>query len=400
MSKNIIICCDGTQNQFAGDSTNVLRLYRMLNHADQHTYYDPGVGTRVDPTAMTQTRRWLWKKLDAAIGHSLRDHFCSAYTYLARVYSKGDRVFLFGFSRGAYTVRALAGALHQFGLIAPENLQLAPYLWATYANDDDALTRDVRFAAAARFRKVFSSDEFREVDFVGVWDTVSSLGWIWDYRTLPYTANNPSIRVARHAVAIDELRACFVNNMFGPGDSADEPLLAADAADQSPTESQRDWKQVWFPGSHGDVGGGYPDHEAGLSKVTLRWMYLEAKKQGVLFDDATVADMLGDDDRRKSKPNPLGPMHDESHRWSWRVLEFVPRRTWSSFGVSADSRKSRGAMGWRPPHLWARRKIPEYSILHESVRIRMADTASRYAPALPLRFSYWNDDQQPVVGNI
>jgi uncharacterized protein (DUF2235 family) len=113
-------------------------------------------------------------------------------------FEQGDRIFLFGFSRGAYTVRALSGMLHMFGLIRPKGYNLVDYATVMLRSKQDAAT----FAVAEDFRQTLSRD--CKPYFIGVWDTVSSVGWVWDPVHVPYTAKNPDLSIGRHAVAIDE----------------------------------------------------------------------------------------------------------------------------------------------------------------------------------------------------
>jgi uncharacterized protein (DUF2235 family) len=166
-----------------------IALEWMLHEADAH-------GLRLNKTTATEllgaNKQYCkpnalapLRKIDMAIGYSLRDNFCKSYRFLVRNYVPGDQVFLFGFSRGAYTVRALAGAIHRQGLVRPELESLAEYAWAAYSNDMHDLDERAMFRADARFAKYFSLDHDIRIHFVGVFDTVSSFGWIWDYRTLP-----------------------------------------------------------------------------------------------------------------------------------------------------------------------------------------------------------------------
>ena len=277
MPKNIVICCDGTTNEIATDSTNVVRLYRMLvRDARQLAYYDAGVGTMADPAAMTRLQKWVSKNLDAAIGHTLKANFVLAYRFLARAYEAGDRIYLFGFSRGAYTVRALAGAIHFLGLLRPELEDLAQLAWTIYSDEDEDLSVTPRFRGGNRFKKSFAVQPDVRVHFVGVWDTVSAFGWVSNLRTLPSTANNPSIDHIRHALAIDERRALFNANIFRPADPAQHVSI----------------KQVWFAGTHSDIGGGFPAEEGALSRITLQWMLREAEQQGLLIDNTNRARLL------------------------------------------------------------------------------------------------------------
>ena len=139
--------------------------------------------------------------------------------------------------------------------------------------------------------------------FVGVWDTVSSVGWIENPLRLPYTANNPDIQIGRHAIAIDERRAFFRPNLWRP----------------TATGGPRDLKQVWFPGVHCDVGGGYPEAESGLSKVALEWMLREAASAGLLTEPAKVNRVLGRSGDEYVPPDPKAAMH-ESLTAAWCAI--------------------------------------------------------------------------------
>jgi uncharacterized protein (DUF2235 family) len=358
MPKNIVVCCDGTSNEITSDSTNVLRLYRMLVRDEaQVAYYDAGVGTLADPAAISAPRKVFSTKLDAALGLSVREIFCRAYQFLAHTYESGDRIFLFGFSRGAYAVRGVAGAIHFLGLVRPELATLAPLAWTIYSNADHSLSLSRRFGGGKRFKKCFSVHPIARIHFLGAWDTVSSFGWIWNFRTLPNTADNPALDHARQALAIDERRGCFKANLFNPRKLG---------ADQS-------IKQVWFAGVHSDVGGGYPEEEAALSKVSLEWMAREAQQHGLRIGAAGLEQILGG--KRKASPNPLGPLH-ESLSGLWQAMEWLPRRTWNG---------TKERMAWVWPNRGRRRFIEENAILHHSVVERMKH-GGYHPPNLPAKF--------------
>jgi len=350
MPKNIVVCCDGTDNEIATDSTNVLRLFRMLERDEgQVAYYDGGVGTLVDPAAISVFRKYLSRRLDAAIGLRVRENAMAAYRFLARTYQDGDRIYFFGFSRGAYTVRAVAGLIHFLGLVRPELENLAPLAWAVYANEASVYTVSRRFAGGNRFQRCFGVIPKPKIHFVGVWDTVSSFGWFWNFQTLPHTADNPSISHIRHALAIDERRVCFPANLFFPRQ-----------------EQQAHCKQVWFAGVHADVGGGYPEKEATLAKVPLVWMLREAEQLELRIDDNQRQYLL--DSKNKPPPDSCGPIH-ESLAGFWKPLEQHPRRSWN---------ETLGRMCWQGPHRGRRRWIEAGSALHVSVLKRM--NRLRYSP--------------------
>src|SRR5262249_28839120 len=171
------------------------------------------------------------------------------------------------------------------GLIAAGNGSLAPYairmMFAiNHAENrgDDQTVKQV-FALAQRFRDTYSRD--CKPHFVGVWDTVSSVGWLAHRTHLPYTANNPDVQISRHAIAIDERRSFFAPNLWRP----------RSAGPSGPVDLQ----QVWFPGSHCDVGGGYPEGpESAQSKYPLSWMLSEARAAGLRLAQGKGNEILGE----------------------------------------------------------------------------------------------------------
>jgi uncharacterized protein (DUF2235 family) len=339
MTKNIVLCCDGTGNQISTDPTNVLKLWWVLEESDRQVcYYHPGVGTMGNPGAYTTLGKLATRALDAAIGHTLGANFATAYRFLVRHYEPGDSISLFGFSRGAYVARALAGALHMVGLVERGAEDLAPYVWLLYSNEEGAQTTGKHFAAAQRFKSRFAQGV--RVHFIGVWDTVSSVGFLRN-RRLPFTAaKNTSVDHVRHAVAIHERRAAFRQNLWG-----------------APVATQ-DVKEVWFAGAHADVGGGYEEKDAGLSKLALKWILREAESFDLLVDQQRKADVLGADPHYSS-PDPGATRHN-SLTWPWWPLEFWPRMTW----IPPLSRRLPRL------NLFRSRWIADGAVVHESVKQR------------------------------
>jgi uncharacterized protein (DUF2235 family) len=353
MGKNVVVCCDGTANQFTRDNTNVVKLYAALvsDPAHQVIFYHPGIGTWEAPGALTTIGRKLTVAAGQAFGYGLEGDIAAAYRFVMNNYrpDDGDKLFLFGFSRGAYTVRAVASLLYLCGLMRTGHETSVPYairLMNAIGRGKDAVEQD--FETVARFRETFSV-AVPKIHFAGVWDTVSSVGWVNNPLHVAYSATNPFIEIGRHAVSIDERRAFFRQNLWRP---ADDPTIAG----------PKDLKQVWFAGVHCDVGGGYPEPESGLAKIALQWMFREAEAGGVLVDpvrrDAVLAAGEG--------PNPNGKMHDElvSNR-GWWLVEYLPKRHWNA----AERRQE-----WRANQA-RRRTLPKGSLIHRSVYER-----SGYSP--------------------
>jgi uncharacterized protein (DUF2235 family) len=194
--------------------------------------------------------------------------------------------------------------------------------------------------------------------FVGVWDTVSSVGWVENPLKLPYIANNPDIKIGRHAIAIDERRAFFRNHLWrGPADAA-QP------------RGPRDVKQVWFPGVHCDVGGGYPVAESGLSNIALEWMVDEAEAAGLKVDPARRAEILGRAGvPRGAAPTAPAPAHESLEGW-WHIAEYLPKRHFDW-----QTRTERRRMNSH-----RRRTIPPGSLVHAAAFERGEEYARRLPP--------------------
>jgi uncharacterized protein (DUF2235 family) len=150
--KNLVVCCDGTANEFKRDLTNVVKLFRALvqDPGRQACYYHPGVGTMAPPGFVTATGSWLAEVADLAIGYGLTRDICDAYNFISRNFEAGDRLYLFGFSRGAYTARALTSLLRMYGLTPSDNDRLTPYIvrmvWAINRLRGDARQEAARKA--------------------------------------------------------------------------------------------------------------------------------------------------------------------------------------------------------------------------------------------------------------
>jgi uncharacterized protein (DUF2235 family) len=227
--RNIVVCLDGTNNKYNAANTNVVKLYGLLDRTadDQLAYYQPGIGTMLPVGVWGTVRRWLAAQLDLAIAFLLEDHVCAAYRFLMRYYQDGDRIFIFGFSRGAYEARVLAAMLFKTGLLGKGNEEMIPFAWEIFG-------RKYGDKTYLGFRRTFSRTV--QVHFLGLWDTVSSVGWAWNPTHFQFTADNPAVRTVRHAMALDERRTYFVQNLW-----------------TSKTEPGLDSRQVWFPGVHCDV---------------------------------------------------------------------------------------------------------------------------------------------------
>lgn len=300
--KNIVICCDGTGNEYGSNNTNVVKLYQsVIRDAGQIAFYDPGVGT------FSYLGRELGRRagilLGKAFGAGLQQNIEDAYRYLMDRYQDEDRVFLFGFSRGAFTVRAFAGMLHKCGLLQKGSNNLIPCASKIYNKPNNQ-------EIATGFKETYCHE--CKPHFIGVWDTVGSLGWFRRKKVFDATLHE-DVTYGYHAISVDEKRKKFPVSLW----------------DETQKRAHQTIEQVWFPGAHSDVGSSYA--ETGLSDIALVWMLKNAEQQGLRLKKGW-ADKLS--------PDPSGLIH-ESRTGLWRV--------------------------WRP----AVRHIPAGAKIHKSVFDRM-----------------------------
>ena len=322
--KRLVVCCDGTWNSPEQHHvTNVVRTARALRPADgrgvpQVVFYDWGIGS------------YGGKIRGGMLGAGIDKNIQDAYRFLVHNYSDGDEIFLFGFSRGAYAARSLAGLIRSAGLLAKRHAGRIPAAFGMYRRRAGPDT-----PAARRFRRGYSNEV--RIRFIGVWDTVGALGVpsriyeaMGGNRRYAFhdTSLSGIIDHACHAVAIDEQRIDF------------EPTLWRRLPKPGQTIEQQ-----WFAGVHGDVGGGNAD--AGLADIALDWMWSRASTHGLAFDD--------DYRSVKVRPNPLGNLHR-----SWTGMYRVKGRHIRPIGElpagletvhSSVRERLRGVSSYRPENL-------------------------------------------------
>ncbi|MBI4202350.1 MAG: DUF2235 domain-containing protein [Chloroflexi bacterium] len=282
MSKRIIVCLDGTWNSHDQKwPTNVVKLARSVvpvapDGVSQVVYYDNGVGTG----------NLLDRLTGGAFGGGLEQNIGDGYHFLMHNYAEGDAIFIFGYSRGAYTARSLSGLIRKCGILQKVHSEKYPEALALYRRSDVHPNAE----EAQRFREAYS--RVVEIWCLGVWDTVGALGVpVGVFRTLnkkKYEFHDVElsryVRHGYHALAIDERRKPFT------------PTLWADM----PKEGQV-VEQVWFAGGHSNVGGGNAD--TSLSDLSLQWMLAKAAECGLGLDQEYLSQI--------TRPNALGPMHTE-----------------------------------------------------------------------------------------
>jgi uncharacterized protein (DUF2235 family) len=344
--RRIVIMCDGTRNRppSADDpaATNIWKLSQMLVDDETQTiWYDPGVATGTSrparmAAALEQWAGQLWltplarvlgyagrfrTAWEALTGTGIGENILDGYMEVVRQYRPGDRIYILGFSRGAYTARAIAGVIRTCGILKASNFRYAPAVVSLYS------ARRGRIGGST-ITGVPISDEFAwhevPIEMLGVFDTVASLGaplWGWWFKPRGYesralnTSPMPNCLHVYHALAMDERRATFFPTLF----------WKAGGTRSGWTQTL---EQVWFRGVHSDIGGGYP--ETGLSDITLRWMLERAMHNGLVVRPGTLEAL---------RPDAMARLHDETtHRPSWSWIG-----TWPRWAKVLDELPSTGA---------------------------------------------------------
>jgi uncharacterized protein (DUF2235 family) len=357
--KRLIVCCDGTWNrpdhvdQGVAAPTNVAKVALALADRDdegnpQVLHYEAGVGTR----------RWE-HLLGGGLGVGLSRNVQECYRFIVDAYEPGDKLYFFGFSRGAFTARSTVGLVRNCGILRREHRGRVAEGYTLYRNPrKDTQPSGI---AAELFRRTYSHPEVF-IDFVGVWDTVGALGipidgfrpprlsrlWAFHDTTLSRYVLN-----AFHAVAVDERRKPFRPTLWVKKDDASDQTL----------------EQVWFAGVHCDVGGGYRDPE--LSEIPLLWMADKARDCGLAFksDHLVAGAGASDPEGRRAgiglAPDPLGPLHDSRTRF-YLALPSYDRALAGENGAEVDGGAVASSVaaryeadeGYRPKGLseWMERK--------------------------------------------
>ncbi|HSU16280.1 DUF2235 domain-containing protein [Longimicrobium sp.] len=273
--RRLVICADGTWNTPDKTAhgtpvpTNVTKMARAVcstgdDGVSQIVFYHEGVGTGFG---------LLDKVLGGGFGVGLERNICDCYRFLVDNYEHEDEIYLFGFSRGAFTARSLGGMIRKCGVLKPNETHRIPeafnfYRSGVHPDDDEAVQFRERYSIPVRIK------------MIGVWDTVGSLGIPGAMRFIARkrfefhdVALSSTVDYAFHALSIDEQRKPFEPTLWG--------IKAG-----SHLEDRRHFEQVWFCGVHSNVGGGYPD--AGLSDIAFEWMVEKAKSTGLQFDSEFV----------------------------------------------------------------------------------------------------------------
>ena len=393
-AKKIFLFLDGTGNEFIPGSdlhkanSNVVKLYTTLKvGGDQIAYYHPGVGTMGDPTIRRPIARYWSLIKGLAFGAGFKANVLDAYRYLMEFYNDGDQIYVFGFSRGSYTARALVSLLHGYGLLCRGNEGHLLYAWQMMSEQlkqkREQLKRPDKKGASNIAHTITRNEAFAQtfsrivtVRFIGIWDTVSSVGWIYTPIRLLDGARNPIIQVGRHAVSIDERRAFYRDNLWGKPIEITHPDWPETLRNQG---IEQDIAQVWFPGAHSDVGGSYPQSEAAPANEALCWMIGELQQHGAQLCQDRIDMVLGKPTSFHSAntsyqlPDSAENKLHDSLDWRWWLLQLFPQQYYD---------KDDATIQWRVP-LGRPRSIPSGAIIHSSAERRLRNTLEGQSPYKP-----------------
>jgi len=292
--KNIAILCDGTWNHpDAPCPTNVVKLAEAVQGLGpagivQRLFYDPGIGSSGSS---------LRRQFDGITGLGISKNIVEAYTFLVENFEPGDRIFLFGFSRGAFTVRSLAGLIRTAGILERNAVARVKDAYELYRSRDPITFPNE--VGARLFRRTYALEDITPIHFIGVWDTVGALGNPLYAKLGPRiqfhdTDLSSYVTHAYHAVAINELRSKFAPTLW---------------YQRNPVAAQT-LEQRWFVGAHADVGGGRP--KSVLSNISLDWMLKKANSAGLSVTSPAL-DL-----------DPLGPVQ-QSRKGIYRLFPEVHR---------------------------------------------------------------------------
>ncbi|KAE9403560.1 hypothetical protein BT96DRAFT_854734 [Gymnopus androsaceus JB14] len=337
--RTLIVLLDGTGDSIDDDVTNIVMLKDMLcgNDDKQMVLYLQGIGSKMDDSWQSWTNR-MW---DQAFASSFPERVITAYKWLAENYKDGDKICIFGFSRGAYTARVLAGMINGMGLLPMEGInhvEKAYDLYDDFADLDDkdpAKRKHEWHDLEVRWQNFKAEKKCQEVfiEFLGCWDTVNSVGYARAIK-LSFTRTNDIVRTFRHAIALDEHRFKFKqNNWSGP------PKEVPDSADRPNSKEPRcktNVEEVWFAGCHCDIGGGSVPNgtRPNLAHISLRWMIRECFRMNssILFIEKGVK-VIGID---PSSIYPIVKPRPEISSFSSGSSDItvVERQTWGDYFYS------------------------------------------------------------------
>ncbi|KAE8356411.1 hypothetical protein BDV28DRAFT_110819 [Aspergillus coremiiformis] len=398
--RELVLCFDGTGNTFRadGDGSNILKIFRMLDRTkdDRFCYYQPGIGTDVTVGSFASLAYQPFSSLptskiiDQALATSFNQHVISGYRFLARRWVPGSKIYLFGFSRGAYTARFLNEMLDFAGLISADNEEIIPFVWEAFTRwkfADPGKERDDAEACLRLSRETMCRSPGL-VHFLGLFDTVNSVAE-FNRDVGKDTEVQPSPRIMRHAVSIDEKRIKFQPVLFEPppifGAQAKEIRVSSWAANTEAamngvphTKIDGDYEEVYFAGDHSDVGGGWPSDTTAPSQIPLMWMVQEAILAGLTFDPLQLKKQgcfnpkIEDYDSDLVTAAEKAEIHDslgyDSGRGVetlfWRLMEYLPIKR-PKVAPDGNVHQTR----WHGGGL--RRPLPPSAKIHSSVLHRL-----------------------------
>ncbi|OQP62561.1 hypothetical protein A3860_28125 [Niastella vici] len=322
--KRLITCSDGTWNKPGNIDrgvrveTNVEKMYQCICAYDtannqiipQLKFYDKGIGTGYS---------WKSNLMGGIRGAGIDKNIKDIYTFLILNYEPGDEIYLFGFSRGAYTARSIGGLIRNCGILRPEYIELVDKAYDLYRARDEYTKPESDMMVG--FRRQYARENVTPIKFIGVWDTVGSLGiplpWYraWNMKKYQFhdVTLSSTVQNAYQALAIDERRRLFAPTLW----------KVSDTVKNDPNHPQK-VEQRWFAGVHSNIGGGYAD--TGLSDIALQWLSVQAHKTGLCYERKEYEQIKG---------NPWGELRN-----SYTPLFWLWPPVWRSITLNDDTNQT------------------------------------------------------------
>ncbi|KAF4161147.1 hypothetical protein CNMCM6069_006110 [Aspergillus lentulus] len=407
--RELVLCFDGTGNTFRADGgeSNILKIFRMLDRTkhNRFCYYQPGIGSDITPGSVAHavlrpsSKSWTPKAFDLALATSFDQHVIRGYRFLARRWVPGAKIYLFGFSRGAYTARFLNEMLDYVGLLSADNEELIPFVWEAFTqwkfSEGEEPEERLGAMKCLSVSRETMCRPVGQVHFLGLFDTVNSVA-----EFNKESSTRPSPKIMRHAVSIDERRIKFQPVLFesklGTGSpdvkqsvkewkNGPENIYDSDNDGES-SILEADFEEVYFAGNHGDVGGGWPSKSWPTSQIPLTWMVQEAIKAGLTFESDKLEALGCQDPATSEKGQDIvrraerAKIHDSldydsgrpTEAFFWRFLEWIPfkrPKITPDGSVKMTRWQARGS----------RRPLPKDAKIHGSV-IRRLRAEPSYRP--------------------
>jgi uncharacterized protein (DUF2235 family) len=418
-ARQMVVLADGTNNNVTGriQDTNVVKLAELLAAAplgsnERVVFYDPGVGNPGElpgATAVDKVKRQIERISGLAFGRGVYENIADCYLFLMRHWREGDQLWIFGFSRGAFTARSLAGIVNRFGILEPQHENLLPTLLHIYfSGSPDPVTNETGKteqpqtwdAIVKQARELFAAPARRKVEiyFVGVWDTVAAVGlppFGLRIAQLPKPEGKHFLHI-RQALALDEHRLQFLPRLYAHANGTFQNRLGHTGS----------ICQLWFPGAHCDVGGGYVPGQSAGSDQAMAWLVSQAVELGLKLEHAgaqlrregEVLDAMTALGLRPQQP-PTSAIHSQLQMTPIYALTGMAVRDTTrvvmdngeTFGLVAEAHASAPPRAAQLMNAWVNAKAPGWAWLCLLVAALLLPVMGQLQAGFAGTGSWWRD---------